>query len=1290
MHRKKFIAVIILTLFLILIIGAVLIVIFEPSLWVDEIVAYINTRILEKNGWVLTTGELQGPLTSSVEIDDVWLKKLDGSVDIYCKKMMLNLDIQKVLVGQWAVSTCQIDNAWIKTKPPAYEKTLDEMIFVKTLIDKEFHINELMVNNLTIFQGEENLNLYTINFEGSLKTSDVALIFSPCEIDLSRRFGMNQDYHLSANRIEITSIGIVIDDAEGMIDDIHFFGNMMISIVPEFRLNMDAQIKSFPYQQYVTQDISKIIKAETVDLDVKINSDLIQTEMEGTIIDGETKSKIAQFLFDLYREENSITLTKSTIDLGYCSLSGKGSLISNRQLTLQVNLDKFDLGDIKTSLSSNFSGSIIIEGELDGTHIDALTVNLNLTGEIPEFDYPINIYGNLEYTDKILSIVDSLQVEVEGGGVTVSGYFNLEKEWMALNLRVEDDTMRWMSWVTGVDSLGGKIEGIVKIDGYWKNPSLSGYLTLMDGNILSGNIGSLSSSFRISSVLSKRMGAIKLIMNQGEYAHQVISKGIIDIYLEGDTVHIGNCRLENNEDYCVLSGKLINNNQFVMDQFQLFYKGQYITSMDQFSIFKEGSQIWTEPNLFQVNEGTVDASITVSDGSLESVELKASNLELSSLRTVLNVDYPLAGRMFGYFSVSNREGKIEGNGELVLKSGYWKEIEFDDFQVTASLKDSVLFFDEVSFLGIDQSLFRFNGYVTVLNDESRHGLTVSPGGEISIASEVRNFNLSKLSEYYPESWSIRGRASGSLVMSGTAKSPEAVYDFVILKPGFSRLVGRKITGRGRYIDRRLYFEDLEGNTDTGNYWGEGYLPWDLALSGTRSSRFPEHDPVSLHFSAKTRSIDFLTPYLTSVDSITGDIQIELDITGTPKKPIRNGSFIIKDGTIYAFLLDQAITNVNGKAILTDNKFIIDELWSESHPPIDSHWVEKLKSNISDLSGGVFFKRRSQEEDFNIKITGSMDMTKFFEPNMAYLITGKNVYIRTLLGEIEGIVDLELSVTGKDTMNIKGDIIPHEAVLRMEFAGRGDYDKVPRRGRVIPRYQLHFPISGNLYLRNSQVDAELDGNMSMFKTGSEPYQFSGELNVVKGKFYYYSDVFDIHEGYLSFDPTEFNPQLDIRASTEISGVEINVYLIGDLKEPTVIIEDSEQFYSQSDLLQLLTIQKRLEEQDITSEGLKDQSINVFGLILENEFEKNFGRISGFDTFEIEGTSTLLSKSKDSDLSVELGKRVSNSLYLSYKRSFSLTDPDQVGIEYRVNRNISFIGSYDEEGQVYLKYRLKYQY
>ena len=66
----------------------------------------------------------------------------------------------------------------------------------------------------------------------------------------------------------------------------------------------------------------------------------------------------------------------------------------------------------------------------------------------------------------------------------------------------------------------------------------------------------------------------------------------------------------------------------------------------------------------------------------------------------------------------------------------------------------------------------------------------------------------------------------------------------------------------------------------------------------------------------------------------------------------------------------------------------------------------------------------------------------------------------------------------------------------------------------------------------------------------------------------------------------------------------------------------------------------------------------------------------------------------DFKISAKKKFGSKTYanLSYKKSFSLTNPDQlqIGVEYKLNRNLSLVGNMDDKGNLHLKYRYRYAY
>jgi hypothetical protein len=247
------------------------------------------------------------------------------------------------------------------------------------------------------------------------------------------------------------------------------------------------------------------------------------------------------------------------------------------------------------------------------------------------------------------------------------------------------------------------------------------------------------------------------------------------------------------------------------------------------------------------------------------------------------------------------------------------------------------------------------------------------------------------------------------------------------------------------------------------------------------------------------------------------------------------------------------------------------------------------------------------------------------------------------------------------------------------------------------YQINIPIRGTALFQNSQIDAIVTGELSLSQIGHQEMDFGGEIFVEDGSVFSYKDIFKGLQGYVSFDNKGFNPFFDVNAYTMIDDERINLRINGGIDDLDILLESVSGF-SESDILELLTWGKRFEDQELTSTGFGNQTVSILGSLLENQLEKNlkdsdFGRLGLVDDIDISGAAGLL-QGTDEDFEVTAKRKIGDKTFLnlSYKRSFSLTNPNQsqIGVEYKLNRHFSLVGNIDEDGNLNLKYRYRYAY
>ncbi len=1286
--RRK--AILILVTTLILLGGGILYLLLSPGAWSRYLVEYTNENLLEPNDWSLSLVEIGGKLTSDITLNSVYLRSGDGSVVIFCEDAMLNLNLSKILSGSWGIDELAFENA-IVTVRSSDEESIINLTFVGDLVENYFSISTLRMSSATlnvIDQSQEPFQeaLYTVDLAGAVTSVDEALQLELWDLHISE-LSSGEKVRLETGKV---SVGPTFVEGEGL--NIHWGDDRFVlsgkmDISPKKQIEAELLINNLHTSRLEAYRLDEFFVTDRINLKVDVSTDFVSGSAAAIIYDSYSNRLLARADVAGEIAADSYILEKAQFELSKTRFDGKGSFSKEGQLKLDLEISNLNLEDILfIGQQTELKGQVELVASLDDFVPEEVEVLLNLRNAEPGQRGYVAAEGSFKYRDDRVEIEDSLRFDFDYGSITASGRLNLANEQMAVSLTARQGNLSALASVLEIGEIAGRVRGTLEASGYLRDPSLSGFLNFENVVTPDADLESFTASFLVNSIISQPYGQFRAVASTGHMRDFPLNDAEFDVFFRGDSILVSKAKLQN-EDYTFqASGQLIRDEKVVIDQMQFSFADEMVTNGNQIVFQRQDDHIELEPAEFRLNDGRAEIAFVMENDQVVDASLSIVNLDLEGLANALNQQLPIVGDLFAEVALTSRDDKIESAGVIEIKDGRLGNTSFDNFTFASDLKDNLLRIKELKIENEQQGGLILYGSADVRSTNvGRLPFEIDPNGDITFSGEFKNFQLNLLEEYLEEDISIEGSLTGSLAISGTGNDPEIVYAFEIISPRYDRINAQTISGSGRYTDYRLYFENLIAYTKSGYYSGGGYLPIDLSLSRVGSYRWLGNDPIAMQFSAVTPNLEILTPYLADLDSVTGDIEFELEIVGTPAHPVRNGKVVIKDGTVHALMLDRPIRGVNGSAILKENKFIVESLVAESRLPSDATWSGRMKKAISSR------KNAKDVSKPNIRISGSMDLEEFFWPNLAFLVTGKDVYIRTLLGEIEGVADLNLSIIGKDTVSFAGDIIPSEAVLRMEFV-EDPYGETLPEGETISHYKLHFPMeNGNVFLENSQMDAEFEGTMSLYKLGNGPYRYSGEVNVKKGKFYYFSDVFDIESGHITFDPSEFNPLLDIVATTDISDIHIDVLVSGRLDEPEIVLQasDEEGFYSQGDLLELLTIQRRLEGGGPTGDGLADQSFYIFGKLLESELERNLIRTTPLDEFEIEGSESLMGNA-DEDLSVKVGTQMTDNVYLSYKQSLSFSEPYEVGVEYKLTPNVSFVINYDEEGQIQVKYRLKRQF
>jgi translocation and assembly module TamB len=214
---------------------------------------------------------------------------------------------------------------------------------------------------------------------------------------------------------------------------------------------------------------------------------------------------------------------------------------------------------------------------------------------------------------------------------------------------------------------------------------------------------------------------------------------------------------------------------------------------------------------------------------------------------------------------------------------------------------------------------------------------------------------------------------------------------------------------------------------------------------------------------------------------------------------------------------------------------------------------------------------------------------------------------------------------------------------------------------------------NVWIKGQDIDAEISGNLKLKKERRKPARLTGRLKPVRGRYDFYGRRFTITDGWIDFigkpDP---DPYFDIWAETKIKDVTIILNLTRKVKKIEVELSSRPEM-QQSDIISYLVFGRRTDElRGQQSAGAEMSAMAIGGKVAAAELERILGQTGVVDTFTLDMGSEDLTQG-----SASIGKYVTPDLFVIYRYQFSTDTPNEIEIDYQINKNFSIRSQYGNE-------------
>jgi translocation and assembly module TamB len=461
--------------------------------------------------------------------------------------------------------------------------------------------------------------------------------------------------------------------------------------------------------------------------------------------------------------------------------------------------------------------------------------------------------------------------------------------------------------------------------------------------------------------------------------------------------------------------------------------------------------------------------------------------------------------------------------------------------------------------------------------------------------------------------------------------------------------------RFTYADRTLRIPEThlvgEGTDVTGHgsiYYAEGHR-LDMAADGQ----------VDL------RLIGLVDSNLTA----SGQANVHVTLVGTVRDPLPQGRIEIKNGTANYAGVPSGLSEMNGALVFTRDHINIEQL--------------------SAHAGGGTLDFKGEATNYNQQL------------NFNLTAIGKDVRLRYPPG-VSSMASAELHWQGsKAASTISGDVLVTRLAVTPGFDFSSYLERSRQSGAITPAnsplYNVKLDVAVNtapeLQMKTAVARLSGDANLRLRGSIARP-SVLGRADILEGDATFNGIKFRLERGDITFaNPVAIEPQVNLQATTHVRNYDLDVTVTGTPDRLNVNYR-SEPPLPKSDIIALLALGRTTEESeqlqqqsgqspfnDVATSMIINQAINS---AVGNRMQKLFGvsRIK----IDPQGLTTETNPTgRGPQITIE--QEFANNLSLTYSTNVSQSAQQIIQGEYYFNRNLSVLGTRDQNGVVSFDVRMR---
>jgi translocation and assembly module TamB len=461
--------------------------------------------------------------------------------------------------------------------------------------------------------------------------------------------------------------------------------------------------------------------------------------------------------------------------------------------------------------------------------------------------------------------------------------------------------------------------------------------------------------------------------------------------------------------------------------------------------------------------------------------------------------------------------------------------------------------------------------------------------------------------------------------------------------------------RFTYAQQTAHIEPTHMVGDSTDVTGQG----SIGFAGNRALDLGADGQVDL------KLVGSLNPDITG----SGLMTVHMTVGGTVSDPLPQGSIQIKNGSVNYAGLPTGLSEMNGSLGFTRDRVHIEQL------------TARTGGGTLDLKGDA--TNYNHQLNFNLTASGK-DVRLRYPPGVSSTATADLHWVGT-----------------RSSSTVSGDILVTKLAVTPGF-DFGSYLERSRQTAAItpansPMYNVKLDIAVHTApeLQMKTAVARLSGDADLRLRGSiaRPTVL-GRADILEGDATFNGIKFRLERGDITFaNPVAIEPQVNLQATTHVRNYDLDVTVTGTPDRLNVNYR-SEPPLPKSDIIALLALGRTSQESEQLQQQsgqtmFTDEATNlIISQAINQTVSSRMQKLFGVSRIKIDpqGLTTETNPTARGP-QVTIEQQFANNLSLTYSTNVSQSAEQIIQGEYYVNRNLSIVGTRDQNGVISFDVRLR---